>query len=96
MTPPSDFSIVDETVLKMDVVTENLANIDKLGFKWYVTSFTSTVCTIQLEWENPPWVSSTIVRDQLTMQVLDTSKLLDTRRRQLSSDSGGGGISIPP
>ena len=63
MTPPSDYSIVDDTVIAMNVVTSNLENIDKLGFKWYVKEFTSTVLRIQLEWENPPWVSSTIVRD---------------------------------
>ena len=81
MTPPSDFSSIDDTVLTMNIITENIDNIGKLGFSWFVTEFTSTFCTIQLEWENPPWVSSTIVRDQLTMEVLDTSKLLDSRRR---------------
>ena len=72
---------IDETVLAIQIVSEDLEFSYKRDFSWYVSSYNSTNCTIQIVWESPPWISSTTVRDKLTLHVIDLDKFIEPRRK---------------
>ena len=67
MSIPIDLTIIDDTVLHVELETEDEANRSKRGFKWSVIQFKSMNCTIQFVWDSPPWLSSTNVRDKILL-----------------------------
>ena len=80
IVPPDDFNAIDEKVLKLSIITANDDNKEKLGFTWKVTEFNSTLFSIQLFWDQPSWVSSTLVRDRLLIEVPDIEKFFTIGR----------------
>ena len=87
MSVPIDLTIIDETVLDIQIYSVDLENTFKRSFTWYVSDYNSTNCTIQIMWERPPWISSTIVRDKLLFSVIDREKFIEPRLRRLASTS---------
>ena len=82
MEIPRDLTSIDDSVLSLRIESEDKNNLDYRGFSWNVTEFYPLNCTIQLNWDNPPWVSSTTVRDRVIFKVVDLEKLVDPNRRR--------------
>ena len=103
MIVPRDLTSIDDTVLLIDIESVDVEYTFKREFSWYVSSYNSTNCTIQFVWESPPWISSTTVRDKLSLSIIDREKFITPRRRlqavnsdQISSTSIQFEIEIPP
>ena len=87
MTIPRDLTQIDETVLDIQIWSVDVENTFKRHFTWYIASYNSTNCTIQLVWDSPPWISSTATRDKLLFRVLRQDRFIDLARRRLAVDS---------
>ena len=105
MSVPYDLTVIDETVLDIQIYSVDLENTFKRSFTWYVSDYNKMNCTIQIMWSKPPWISSTIVRDKLFFHVLEREKFIEPRTRRLRSTSketviltqtGTWEIEIPP
>ena len=104
MNVPYDLDDINEEVLDIKIFSVDTENTLKRHFTWHVSHYNSTNCTIQILWERPPWISSTLVRDKLYFKVLDREKFLDPKARQLRSskqpsfisESNAWEIEVPP
>ena len=76
MVSVSNLTTINETALHLEILVPGYDNYDeidmsKLAFTWNVTTYSERFMIIQLDFENPIYVSMTGVNDILVLRVLD-------------------------
>ena len=72
---PNNLTAINDSIFSLKIKTPKDAQVDMRGFIWNVTQFYPKNCTIQLIWDNPPWISSDEERDRLLLKVVDKKSL---------------------
>lgn len=72
MIIPGNISMIDNDVVKLEIVPFSIANMKYLDFSWKVVKFTNNYLDIQLTFEKPLFVSSTgSIRDKLKLTLMN-------------------------
>ena len=83
--------------VKIELIPANDLNLDKKKFKWYLKMYSETGLSLQLEFENPSYISFGGT-DTLKITFQNTKEYLTPRNETLSSIPDGYTIVIklPP
>lgn len=74
-----ELQILDENTFNLSIESENedYAEGQKLDFTWSMLEFSETGMSLKIEWNHPTYISQSLQRDTLRIEIVDLSVIRD-------------------